>query len=1370
MRITVITSQPSKKVAKDEREYRTCCKKTATAEARNELLGDLIKKDVGLKELEEFVEKERGKLKGKAKGISVAREMVRKLMKEKLRDNIKLVSKLRKRRDRLRAKLELTWGKNSKKLRNLVKDVKSSTGPLRQGLRKKNIKKVRYLVCKYGNADKYEVRASMTKDEIKEYGMAKVFTNKCKLAAEAMKGPVVVCREGEEIELSEGEKKVLMLGPKFCVLKNLDEGEFEGCVEECILKYKWDKMGEDGGNKKHEGDKDLDELLEALLDEEEAEKLEEDLLEIEAKRRTVYDELEGTMNLSKKRVTDMKGNTRVIFPPEGKDLEEESKLDMVRREIMGEYRKYVKEKCKKGGKQTSNLTKEEQEGLQSLKKRVKEGEIIVLPTDKSGRFALMTRETYEVAGAVHTKKDLLVNNEVVKETQSILNGNVSMLLKVFNVGKNWNHVDRCRETMINLSMVVCPLYLLYKDHKGWSLNKGPVPPTRPVASGNQGMNLHLSEIISDLLEPVVERFDQGCEVISTEEMIAKVLKMDRSLVDWSSKTWWEQIKTVDGKYIACGSCMGSPDYEYDEDNPELCMCKDMVKNNDGRDVCKDMMGNNGMYDDAPEDPGCKDMSGNNSMEDVKTGPTKATINFVRMSRERTWSEMYSWDETGDLEGINSTMVPPEKLQDFENPMVLVGCDVESLYPNLDREATIAIVKKMIIECDVQWEEIDWIEATRFIALNWTRDQCRASSLRKVLPIRRKNNGVRPGVKGVGPMGKEPHDQEQWRFPPIKLTEEDKKEILGQVIAICVDILFKNHLYTFGGDVFRQLKGGPIGLRATCAIARMVMCEWDRLWIQKLDSLNIKTELMMRYMDDGRTFLYAIRPGWRMVGDRLLFKKTWEMEDWSICPTTRTAQILGETMQGVVEGLKFTIETKNDFEDGKLPTLDINLFITEENRIGFNFYEKPTVSNLAILKRSALPENGKIQSLSNEVVRRLLNIKEGEKPEFKGAVLDRYAVKLLTSGYDIEQVGRIILGGVRGFENKKKRCKQEKRPLYRTAQESGAGRRRKKLVGKTSWFKGSKGNQMGDRTLGGKKKNGKWESKGAVPKTKLKTRTVLFVEKTPQGELASRIRELLGRLEDNIGFKIKVAERSGSSLKSMFPLTNVWGGVHCGREDCIPCSQGGEEIGNCKVRSVVYESACKRCNPEVGKKGPLKTPCTDPPSLYVGETGRSLHERSREHWDSYRNGSKDSHILKHHLLHHNGEGEPEMIFKVVGKYRSALSRQVGEAVKIRRRGGEGSLLNSKGEFNRCKITRLTLEEQPKKSVQEDQSVENEDQLLEGEQYGEQIILGRREQADKRSLSNIGKYQEASKGAKRTNSIGEEPKKSKKKRKFELVGSR
>ena len=46
--------------------------------------------------------------------------------------------------------------------------------------------------------------------------------------------------------------------------------------------------------------------------------------------------------------------------------------------------------------------------------------------------------------------------------------------------------------------------------------------------------------------------------------------------------------------------------------------------------------------------------------------------------------------------------------------------------------------------------------------------------------------------------------------------------------------------------------------------------------------------------------------------------------------------------------------------------------------------------------------------------------------------------------------------------------------------------------------------------------------------------------------------------------------------------------------------------------------------------------------------------------------------------------------MVSFHRSALSRQVKEAVRIRRRGGANQILNSKGEFNRSHIPRLTLE--------------------------------------------------------------------------------
>ena len=71
-------------------------------------------------------------------------------------------------------------------------------------------------------------------------------------------------------------------------------------------------------------------------------------------------------------------------------------------------------------------------------------------------------------------------------------------------------------------------------------------------------------------------------------------------------------------------------------------------------------------------------------------------------------------------------------------------------------------------------------------------------------------------------------------------------------------------------------------------------------------------------------------------------------------------------------------------------------------------------------------------------------------------------------------------------------------------------------------------------------------------------------------------------------------------------------------------------------------------------------------------------------------TEDSHIFKHHQIHHGGEGDPQFHMKVVKFHKTALKRQVGEAVRIRRR---GEVLNSKGEFNRCSITRLTLPESP-----------------------------------------------------------------------------
>ena len=194
----------------------------------------------------------------------------------------------------------------------------------------------------------------------------------------------------------------------------------------------------------------------------------------------------------------------------------------------------------------------------------------------------------------------------------------------------------------------------------------------------------------------------------------------------------------------------------------------------------------------------------------------------------------------------------------------------------------------------------------------------------------------------------------------------------------------------------------------------------------------------------------------------------------------------------------------------------------------------------------------------------------------------------------------------------------------------------------------------------------------------------------------------------------MVERTGRSLISQFSQANIFKGEQCERTECVTCYQEGEERPDCTRAGIVYESICIKCNPEAVKKGELLDVKEGAPSLYVGESSRSIQERATEHWGAARRGDDDSHMVKHQSLAHKGE-QPTFLFKVVSTHRTALSRQIREAVRIRRRGGAGSILNSRAEFNRCYIPRLVVaeedEEQEKLRLEEEQkSKEDLEQLL------------------------------------------------------------
>jgi hypothetical protein len=151
-----------------------------------------------------------------------------------------------------------------------------------------------------------------------------------------------------------------------------------------------------------------------------------------------------------------------------------------------------------------NLTASEKRGLKSLKKKVKEGVLIICQTDMSGRFCVMSREDYRMAGSKHTSKDREITNEENEEIQRALNGHMRWWGDIWNVGSHWNQKDRCKRNLLNFGLAVCPMTLLIKDHKTWSVNSGESPPSRSVMGGNIGGNTAISEFVSLVLEPVAK--------------------------------------------------------------------------------------------------------------------------------------------------------------------------------------------------------------------------------------------------------------------------------------------------------------------------------------------------------------------------------------------------------------------------------------------------------------------------------------------------------------------------------------------------------------------------------------------------------------------------------------------------------------------------------------------------------------------------------------------------------------------------------------------------------------------------------------------------------------------------------------------------
>ena len=90
-------------------------------------------------------------------------------------------------------------------------------------------------------------------------------------------------------------------------------------------------------------------------------------------------------------------------------------------------------------------------------------------------------------------------------------------------------------------------------------------------------------------------------------------------------------------------------------------------------------------------------------------------------------------------------------------------------------------------------------------------------------------------------------------------------LIATAVQIGVIAVMNTHQYSFNGKVFLQRAGGFIGMRATCAIARVVMKTCDTRWLEKQDVNAIEIKTGARYMDDIRFFHKCHKSRMEVVG-------------------------------------------------------------------------------------------------------------------------------------------------------------------------------------------------------------------------------------------------------------------------------------------------------------------------------------------------------------------------------------------------------------------------------------------------------------------------------------------------------------------------
>ena len=565
-------------------------------------------------------------------------------------------------------------------------------------------------------------------------------------------------------------------------------------------------------------------------------------------------------------------------------------------------------------------------------------------------------------------------------------------------------------------------------------------------------------------------------------------------------------------------------------------------------------------------------------------------------------------------------------QDVKRQCQVISMDVKALYPSMEWGEIVMAVREMIENSEETVQNVDWHEIGKYIAVTMSEENIKNEGLEHVIPRRKTERKRKVTVAYLS----QKKNEDEWIRARTTPGSRQKKRMIALVVAEGVRICMENHVYCVGDRIFQQQSGGPIGLELTGAVSRPFMAKWDRLYLESVEKAGLKMLLYERYVDDSNQVAEAPPRGWKYcnVEKKMVIS---EEEDECENEDERMANALIKIANGVMECVKMEADMPSKNEDGKLPILDMKVWMSKDGDIMFQHYEKPMSSKAVLHEESAHPSACKRGVHVQEVVRRLLNSSPNLDWETEVTpVLSEYMNRMKDAGYGERYRKSILQQALAIYDAKLEEEREGRRPVYRPKSWQKAERRKKK-----------------------KESKHEWSTKGGFI-------APIFVPASPGGELARRMKKVMDR-ERKGEINFKIVEMGGKTLKRELQKSNPLSTPGCNQSDCIACRKEKGEGGQCQRSNINYEIECRLCKDTT-------------PTVYIGETARNLYTRGGEH--IYRSRDEDSFMNKHMRDKHVGHSA-DFRAKVTHVNKDCLTRQIREGVLIRR--SNKQLMNTKTEW-------------------------------------------------------------------------------------------